>query len=46
MGMNTLINLAECLENQTNKIELDADLCEKAMIPLQRMLDFSSTLAK
>jgi quinolinate synthase len=46
MGMNTLTNLAQCLEQQTNKIELDEELCRKAMIPLQRMLDFSSTLNK
>ena len=44
MGMNTLKNLAECLEQGTNTIELDLDLCKKAMIPLQKMLDFSKNL--
>ncbi len=43
MGMNTLINLAHCLEhtNNTHIIDLDINLCQKAMLPLQRMLDFS-----
>jgi quinolinate synthase len=40
MGMNTLINLHDCLLNLDNKIELDTKTCTKAMIPLQRMLDF------
>jgi quinolinate synthase len=42
MGMNTLKNLYECLENMTNTIELDKELCFKAMKPLQRMLDFQA----
>lgn len=43
MGMNTLINLAECLEQNSNEIKLDPDLSARAMLPLQRMLDFSAS---
>lgn len=42
MGMNTLINLAECLEQGNNEIVLDPDLSARAMLPLQRMLNFSA----
>lgn len=40
MGMNTLATLRETLEQQTNRIEVDAELARRALIPLQRMLDF------
>ncbi len=40
MAMNNLKNLAECIEKQHNKIELNEEICAKAMLPLQRMLDF------
>ena len=43
MGMNTLYNLADCLEHDRNVIELNAALCERAMVPLQRMLDFNAS---
>lgn len=42
MGMNTLINLAESLEQGGSEIILDKALAERAMRPLQRMLDFSA----
>jgi len=45
MGMNTLRNLLQSLEspnNENNEILVDAALASKAMIPLQRMLDFAS----
>ncbi|TVZ38097.1 quinolinate synthetase [Alteromonadaceae bacterium 2753L.S.0a.02] len=47
MAMNELENLAQLLENlcaggaDQCEIQVDARLAEKAMIPLQRMLDFS-----
>lgn len=43
MGMNTLVNLAEALEQGSNEIILEPDLIQRAMKPLQRMLDFSAT---
>ncbi len=42
MGMNTLLNLKTCLATGSNEIKLDAALCERAMIPLNRMLAFSA----
>lgn len=41
MGMNTLENLYYSLLHGSNEIHVDRDLANKAMIPLQRMLDFS-----
>lgn len=40
MGMNTLQNLYESLLQETNEIHVDPELGKRAMIPLQRMLDF------
>ncbi len=40
MGMNTLQNLYESLLHESNEIHVDAELGKKAMVPLQRMLDF------
>lgn len=42
MAMNALDNLAATLETGSNAIEVDAVLGERAMLPLQRMLDFSA----
>jgi quinolinate synthase len=41
MAMNSLQNLAETLEQGKNEILVPEELCRQAMIPLQRMLDFS-----
>ena len=41
MEMNSLQKLAETLENGTNTIEVDPDLRERALRPVQRMLDFA-----
>jgi quinolinate synthase len=41
MAMNALDNLADALEFSQNEVHVSADLVAKAMIPLQRMLDFS-----
>jgi quinolinate synthase len=43
MGMSTLYSLAECLDHEGHEIELDVELCERAMVPLRRMLDFRAT---
>lgn len=42
MAMNALDNLADALEFGLNEIHVEAQLAEKAMRPLQRMLDFSA----
>jgi len=41
MAMNSLPGLYESLLNQSGEIHVDRVLGEKAMIPLQRMLDFA-----
>ncbi len=40
MAMNALENLASVFERDDNEIHVDPELARKAMIPLQRMLDF------
>lgn len=42
MAMNSLERLLHSLENESNEIEVDAALARKAMVPLQRMLDFAA----
>lgn len=42
MAMNGLENMAETLEQGLNEIFVDGALAERAMLPLQRMLDFAS----
>ena len=41
MAMNTLINLYEALRDETSVIEVDEVVRKKALIPLNRMLEFS-----
>lgn len=41
MAMNNLANLADCIGNSANAIEVAAELIPQAMVPLQRMLDFA-----
>jgi quinolinate synthase len=40
MAMNGLVNLAQVLEHGGSEIHVDPELGRRAMIPLQRMLDF------
>lgn len=42
MGMNTAASLYNSLLQGTNEIHVDPELARRAMIPLQRMLDFNS----
>ncbi|WP_116963219.1 quinolinate synthase NadA [Fastidiosibacter lacustris] len=42
MGMNSLKNLAEVLEREDNEIILPKDICECAMVPLTRMVEFNN----
>ncbi len=44
MGMNTLENLYTSLLNSSHEVHVEPELCRKAMIPLQRMLDFRKSL--
>jgi len=39
--MNGLENLCDTLEEGSNEVQIDPQIIEKAMVPLQRMLDFS-----
>ena len=41
MGMNTLVNLYETLRDTKNMVEVDEQTRLKALIPLNRMLEFS-----
>jgi quinolinate synthase len=42
MAMNALDNLADSLENGSNEIHVDPELGKRALIPLQRMLEFAA----
>ncbi len=44
MAMNTLQNLATTLEQGSNEIHIDPKIRDKALIPVQRMLDFAAGL--
>lgn len=41
MGMNSLHNLAQILDNGGQEIIIDPELCARAIKPIQRMLDFA-----
>jgi quinolinate synthase len=40
MKMNSLQNICEVLKNENNQVILEPEIIKKALIPLQRMLDF------
>ncbi len=42
MGMNSLQATLESLRDGSNRVQVDRELAKKAMLPLQRMLDFSA----
>jgi len=42
MGMNSLQNLEQVLDNGGNEILIDPEIRERAVIPIQRMLDFAA----
>ena len=44
MAMNSLESLLNSLERDVDEVLVDPELAKKAMIPLQRMLDFSASL--
>ena len=39
--MNGLRNLASVLESGTNEITIDEEIRERALIPIQRMMNFA-----
>jgi quinolinate synthase len=41
MAMNELQNLLSCLEQGTNEVHVDPGLGARALLPLQRMVNFS-----
>ncbi|MCB1880096.1 MAG: quinolinate synthase NadA [Gammaproteobacteria bacterium] len=43
MGMNAVQNLEQVLRSGENEIIIDPEIREKAVIPIQRMLDFART---
>ena len=45
MGMNALQNLLQVLEQESNEITIDPEIRERAVKPIQRMLDFASSQA-
>ncbi len=45
MKMNTLQALSEVFDKQSNSIEINQQLAEKAVLPLNRMLKFSNSLS-
>jgi len=45
MGMNALQNLLQVLEQESNEITIDPEIRERAVKPIQRMLDFASNQA-
>jgi len=44
MAMNGLINLAEVLERGHNEINIASDIIPRAVLPIQRMLDFAKQI--
>ncbi|MEQ1526166.1 MAG: quinolinate synthase NadA [Gallionella sp.] len=44
MAMNGLVNLAQVLESGTNEIHVDAAIGKRAVLPIQRMLDFAKQI--
>lgn len=44
MRLNTLENIYDCLKNETPEIVIEKELCEKAVKPIQRMLEISKSL--
>ena len=42
--MNSLERLLRSLESGSNRVSVSAELASRAMVPLQRMLDFSASM--
>jgi quinolinate synthase len=44
MAMNGLLNLAEVLESGSNEIHVDPEIIPRAVLPIQRMLEFAKQI--
>ncbi len=44
MAMNGLVNLAAVLETGRNEIHVDQDVARRALLPIERMLDFAKQI--
>ena len=44
MRLNTLAKLYDCLKNESPEIKVDAEIAEKAVKPIKRMLEISAQL--
>ena len=44
MRLNTLEKLYDCLKNESPEIKVDAEIAEKAVKPIKRMLEISAQL--
>jgi len=44
MAMNGLLNLAEVLETGRNEVHVDSAIIQRAVLPIQRMLDFAKQI--
>lgn len=41
MKLNTLENLVKCLETEENVVEVSGEIRERALVPLNRMLELA-----
>lgn len=44
MRLNTLEKIYDCLKNESPEITVDPEICEKAVLPINRMLEISKNL--
>lgn len=42
MAMNSLVKLRDALKSNSNEIDLPRDICERAVVPIKRLLDFAA----
>ena len=42
MAMNSLEKLRDALKNNSNEIDVPRDVCERAVVPIKRLLDFAA----
>ena len=45
MGMNSIQNLEQVLVSGENEIQIEPDIRARAVVPIQRMLDFARSMA-
>ena len=42
--MNSLVKLRDALKSNSNEIDLPREVCERAVVPIKRLLDFAAEL--